>query len=60
MKWKLVSGKQYERQIIQKFAFFPIRINGEVRWLEWVNIKAYYWIGFLTGNIYWEYEAFVD
>ncbi len=27
-----------ETRIIKKFLFFPLRINNETRWLEWVKI----------------------
>ena len=60
MRWTSDKKKPYERHVIHKFAFFPIRIDNEVRWLEFVNVEAYYWYGVYTGNKYWEYERFVD
>jgi len=60
MRWTSDKKKPYERHVIRKFAFFPIRIDNEVRWLEFVNVEAYYWYGAYTGNKYWEYERFVD
>ena len=60
MRWKTSEYKERERHVIRKFAFLPIKIKNEVRWLEFVKIKAYYWYGSMSGNIYWEYEEFVD
>ena len=62
MRWIIdkTERKEYERHVIRKFAFFPIRIDNEIRWLEFVNIEAYYWLGRFTSNKYWEYERFVD
>lgn len=37
MRWN--THKQDDIEIKKKFAIFPIEINGEVRWLERVNIK---------------------
>lgn len=60
MKWKVNKYMPYERHVIHKFAYFPIRIKNEVRWLEFVNIEAYYWYGAFSGRKYWEYERFID
>jgi hypothetical protein len=47
MKWQ---GIIYDKEIIiKKFAFLPININGEVRWLEFVKIKGYYYVGQSSG-----------
>ena len=42
------------------FAFFPVEINGETRWLEFVKVRGYYWIGSFTGTWWWENIEFVD
>ena len=60
MKWVVSKYKPYERHTITKFAWLPMRINGETRWLEKVHIRCYYWVGLLSGKIYWEYLEFVD
>ena len=40
MRWKEpIDG---DVKIKKKFALFPITINYETRWLEWVNIKYKY------------------
>lgn len=57
MKWK---GRKSDETIIRKtFAFFPINLNGEVRWLEFVKIKGYWWKG-ASGFWWWEAQEFVD
>ena len=48
-----------EEVIRTKFAFFPITINKETRWLERVKVAGHYWKG-VSGNIYWEKHRFVD
>ena len=37
MRW--IKPKQHDVRIIKRFAWFPYKINGEVRWLETVYIK---------------------
>lgn len=54
------KGKKHNEEIIiKKFAIFPIDIEGDVRWLEFVKIKGYYWLGY-SGNWWWENIEFVD
>lgn len=62
MRWGHKSKYQteYKRYIITRFAWLPIRIKGETRWLEKCHIRAYFWFGNLSGKKYWEYEEFVD
>jgi hypothetical protein len=41
MKWtKIKIGDQ---KIKRKFAILPIKVNDEVRWLEWVTVKYTYY-----------------
>ena len=67
MRWH--KPENGEVKIKRKFAFFPICINDETRWLEWVVIKYMYH----NGDIYrdwntnqffrlygWNKEEFVD
>ena len=42
------------------FAFFPIEINGETRWLEFVKVKGYYHRQGYSGHWSWKNVAFVD
>jgi hypothetical protein len=42
------------------FAFFPVEINGETRWLEFVKVRGFYRKGFLSGQWTWENIEFVD
>jgi hypothetical protein len=39
MRWKYKQWKHGEIRIIKKFVFFPISINEETRWLEWVELN---------------------
>jgi hypothetical protein len=57
MKWK--GKKPYETVIKKRFALFPINLNGETRWLEFVKIEGYYWKG-PSGTWWWEPQKFVD
>lgn len=62
MRWgkRIEKPKAYERHLITRFAWLPITIKGETRWLEKCHIWAYYWIGGYTGKKYWEYEEFAE
>jgi hypothetical protein len=42
------------------FAFFPVEINGETRWLEFVKVKGYYRQGVYSKKWWWSNIAFVD
>ena len=67
MRWQ--EPKHGDVKIKKKFALFPIEINGENRWLEWVTIKYVYHDGtmFRTPRTYqhyryygWLKEEFID
>jgi hypothetical protein len=62
MRWgkPCYQPQEYERHLITRFAWLPIRIKGETRWLEKYCIRAYFWFGSVSGRKYWEYEEFVD
>ena len=66
MKWNIESPNAGDIKIKRKFAFFPIRIGYEVRWLEFVNIKYRYYASFynakLGGYMYdvWIKERFIE
>ena len=45
-----------EEVIIKKFAWLPIHIGTEIRWLEWVKIRTYYGV---INNTHWEYKEFL-
>lgn len=51
---------EYEVFTLEKFAWKPIRVKGEIRWLEKVKVRGYYWIGAFSGNTHWEWEEFID
>ena len=60
MRWKVNKVKPDEPYIIEKFALFPICVQGEYRWLERVKIQAHYWISEFSGDKYVEYDKFID
>ena len=52
MRWR--TPKMGDKKIVTKFAFFPIRIDDEVRWLEKVAIEMEY------GITMWIPTKFID
>lgn len=39
MKWRpKVKPSVGDRRVVSRFALLPVTINGETRWLEWVDI----------------------
>lgn len=42
------------------FAFFPIKIGEETRWLEKVCVEGYYYVGAMTGAIRFMETKFID
>ena len=60
MRWHINKINPNEPYIIEKFALFPICIQGEYRWLERVKIQAHYWIDGDSGEKYVEYDKFID
>ena len=55
------SKKQHGIIIERKwFAFFPVSINGETRWLEFVKVRGYYYLNDLYDKWYWNSKDFVD
>lgn len=55
MRWK--GKKDRETTVRKLFLWFPKNVNGEVRWLEFVEIKGYWWQGF-SGSWYWESKSY--
>lgn len=45
---------------ISYFAWLPVTINNETRWLEKVTINGYYFIGEMTGKIRFMEQSFAD
>lgn len=61
MRWHVNKINPNEPYIIEKFALFPICIQGEYRWLERVKIQAHYWwIDDCSGEKYVKYDKFID
>jgi hypothetical protein len=55
------TKKQDHVIIVRKwFAFFPITINGETRWLEYVKVKGYYYLNDFNDKWHWNSKGFVD
>jgi hypothetical protein len=42
------------------FAFLPFEIDGEVRWLEYVNVEGYWFWGRISGCWVWKDVRFID
>lgn len=52
------NHKLNEQRIIKKFAIFPIAINGEIRWLEYVEyMEEWYAPGGVWG---WYKQKFLN
>jgi hypothetical protein len=45
MKWQVQKLKNENERIITKFLIFPLELNGEKRWLEFVKIKQIFFKG---------------
>mgnify|MGYP003409008801 CR=1 FL=1 len=54
------KGKEERKEIIRSwFAFIPINIGGDKRWLEFVSVKGYWWLG-ASGTWWWENLEYID
>jgi hypothetical protein len=42
------------------FAFLPVTVHGETRWLEKVTVEGYWWYGPITNKWWWEVKKFID
>lgn len=42
MRWS--KARYGDEKTKKKFAIFPIKAKGEVRWLEWVTVRYKYFI----------------
>ncbi len=63
MRWKAKRRKKHlEIKIIKKYLFLPLRINNEIRWLEYAIIKARWYspIGIFAITPHWDYLEFLD
>ena len=41
------------KRVISKFLWFPIKLEGEYRWLERVKIIQYFRTSLRFDNVYW-------
>lgn len=59
MRWR--KRRTGDERIIKKFAIFPIKVNGQVRWLEWVTIKQVAYDTDYYGRFdCWHNKEFID
>jgi len=67
MRWK--EHDNGDVKIERKFALFPIKVDKETRWLEWVTVKYVYHSGTLVKDLRncknyllygWVAEEFID
>lgn len=63
MRWTARKYKDKHKHMVvverTMFLYFPLRIGDEVRWLESVTIRGYWWYG-ASGTWYWESQMFID
>lgn len=62
MRWKPKKYNRIDRKITTRrfFAWIPILLDGEYRWLEFVTVEGFWWLGKASGRWYWESEKFID
>lgn len=61
MKFKLkLKPNKYEIRQINKFAWLPVKIKGEIRWLKKVSILQEYYRPAYSRNYGWHNFKFVD
>lgn len=53
MRWTRKHPEVGETRVKQWFAFLPVEIDDDTRWLEWVTVKQRY--GYM-----WYNDAFID
>jgi len=61
MRWN--SKNKYEsRKVITRkwFAWLPITIDHEVRWLEYVTVEGYWFTGIVSGSWLFIAQRFID
>jgi len=57
MRWK--TGRAGETRIKTFFAWLPVEVNHEVRWLEYVTVEQEYTCG-CEDSPYWKDIKFID
>jgi hypothetical protein len=66
VRWKSwYPAKVGERRTTSWFAILPVKIDGEIRWLEWVSVEWQYtavpdWFPPCEPHPKWRKIAFVD
>ena len=51
MRWKIIDKPADGNTISQWFAFWPVTVGGETRWLEWVAVEYRIVIAGYTANL---------
>lgn len=59
MRWKAVQFGT--KRVIRRFLFWPLRIDQEMRWMEWVRIEQMYCVcDHRDDELGWINQRFVD
>jgi hypothetical protein len=56
-------GKKQEldkRIVRKKFAFLPQKIQGQWRWLEWIEERGYYFVTQISNEVFWYHTEYLD
>ena len=56
-------GKKQEldkRIVRKKFAFLPQKIQGQWRWLEWIEERGYYFVNRISNEVFWYHTEYLD
>ena len=60
MRWEDKRKKNLNKRMIKHyFAWVPVIIGIQIRWLEYIIIEGHYWEG-QSGTIYWENDKFLN
>lgn len=61
MRFKLKSKpNKHDMRVVQRFAWFPIMIDREIRWLEKISILQEYYAPHGDGYVFWHNVEFYD
>lgn len=60
MKWRKNIIENGTRRVISFFAWFPIELKGEIRWLETVRVEQCYFSYAASPIPFWSNLWFVD
>lgn len=60
MRFKFKKRQERVRITRRWFAFIPYEFNGTIYWLEYITVKGYWFIGYLTGTWIWMTEEVIE